>query len=619
MRRSVSFEPGARVLAGGLQYRIRRALDLETVLAEDEQTGQTRTVRVAELTPLLAKVETSPVTGPDLAGIPPEAWSVAVARHEVIEPLLDPRRRTRQAIRAAARAARADASTIYRWIQRYEASGRVASLVPGRRGPRLGLLRLPADVEDVIKATIEEKYLTPQRRRPQQVCDEILRRCRAAKLPVPHANTVRRRIAAVTEAVSLRRRCGAVVANQKLQPLRGEFPGADWPLAVVQIDHTELDLVLVDDVRRRPVGRPWITLSIDVFSRMVAGFYVSFDPPGALSTGLCLAHGILPKDKWLASLGISSSWPVWGLMSTVHADNAKEFRGSMLKKACQNYGVDLRWRPVARPHYGGHIERLLGTFSQEIHTLPGTTFSNPTEKGRYDSAAKAAMTLREFEVWLATYVVEVYHQRLHDGIGTTPLQRYHDGIFGTDGEPGRGLPTRILDEERLRLDFMPYVERSVLRYGIVLDDVHYYHDVLRPWINAKDPEDPRRKRRFIVRRDPRDISVVYLFDPDLQQYFQIPYRDTSRPPLSVWELREARRKLKEEGKRAVDEDVIFEAYARMRALEEAAGRRTRAARRTEERRRLHQGVHGLPPARKAAPPPEMPEHVEPFAEMDEEE
>jgi putative transposase len=125
---------------------------------------------------------------------------------------------------------------------------------------------------------------------------------------------------------------------------------------VVQIDHTPVDLMLVDDVHRRPIGRPWLTLAIDVFSRMVAGCSVSFDPPGALAVGLCLAHAILPKDAWLARHEMTTPWPIWGVMDTVHADNAKEFRGAMLRKACEEYRIDLQWRPVARPHFGGHIE-----------------------------------------------------------------------------------------------------------------------------------------------------------------------------------------------------------------------------------------------------------------------
>jgi putative transposase len=44
------------------------------------------------------------------------------------------------------------------------------------------------------------------------------------------------------------------------------------PLEVVQIDHTLVDVVVVDELERLPLGRPWLTLAIDVASRMVNGF-----------------------------------------------------------------------------------------------------------------------------------------------------------------------------------------------------------------------------------------------------------------------------------------------------------------------------------------------------------
>lgn len=279
-------------------------------------------------------------------------------------------------------------------------------------------------------------------------------------------------------------------------------------------------------------------------------------------------------------------------MHVVHADNGKEFHSRMLKTACENYDIDLQWRPVARPHYGGHIERLLGTFSQDIHALPGTTFSHPTARGTYDSDKTSALTLSELERWLAMYIVEVYHQRLHSALVTTPIKRYEEGLFGTAEQPGRGLPDRLRDETRLRLDLMPYEERTVQPYGIVMDGIEYYDDVLRPWINAVEPGDStgKRKRKFIVRRDPRDISVVYFFDPELKQYYAIPYRQMIHPAMSVWELREVRRKLKEAGHKAVNEDVIFRAYNRLRALQDEAIKETKKARRSAQRRRLHQQI-----------------------------
>ena len=390
----------------------------------------------------------------------------------------------------------------------------------------------------------------------------------------------------------------------------------------MEVDHTKLDIILVDECQRRPVGRPWITLAIDVFSRMVLGFYVSFDPPGAASTGLCLAHAVLPKEAWLAKKGVEGEWPCWGLPKTLHLDNAREFRGTMLERACKQYGIDIEWRPVARPHFGGHIERLLGTLAKEVHTLPGTTFSNTRQRGEYDSEGAAVFTLSEFEHWLATYVVQVYHVRQHNSLKMAPLAKFKEGILGTALRPGVGLPARILDEDRLKLDFMPFEKRTVQDYGVVIDTVHYWHDVLRRWINAADPLKPKAKREFLFRRDPRDISSIWFFDPEVQTYYPIPYRDTSHPAISVWELREAKRRLEDEGARAVDERVIFVAYERMREIEDLAKDRTKAARRSKQRRSMGIGAMEREVAQPSKPFPMPgdgevdPANIQPFDEMD---
>jgi putative transposase len=353
------------------------------------------------------------------------------------------------------------------------------------------------------------------------------------------------------------------------------------------VDHTKLDVIVVDDIDRQPIGRPWITLAIDVFSRMVIGFYTSLDFPGNLSTGLCLAHAILPKDAWLRKRGCDGEWPCWGIMQSVHLDNAKEFRGNMLRRACQQYGIDILWRPVGKPNFGGHIERLLGTLLTVLHTLPGTTFSNPKQKGEYNSTRASSMTLTELEKWIATYLVDVYHRRIHFALNTTPLAKYNEGILGTPSKPGCGLPPVVSDPERLRLDFMPYVERTIQNYGVLINGIHYYHDVLRPWVNALEDGSPRRKRKFIFKCDPRDVSLISFYDPNLEEYRPIPYRDTSRPAVSLWELKQAQRRLKADGKKHVDEPAIFEALQRMHEITQQATKKTMSARRRDQRIRDH--------------------------------
>jgi putative transposase len=622
-RGRMSLKPGTEVAVGARPYRISHILDFETILAHDLQTGEVKPFKISELVPVIAPSNPPQTTGEEeLMGISEAMWQIAQARFSMIRPLLLTPRCTLAQVRERAETAGVNHVTVYRWLRRYRRSGRLSSLLPAERRGGQGHSRLAPDVEAIVHATIEEIYLSEQKASAQQTCVEVHRRCRNAGLTPPHPNTIRHRIRHLSDHVRLRRREGARAGVQKYAPLLGAFPGADRPLAVVQVDHTPVDLILVDDLHRRPVGRPWITVAIDVFSRMIAGFYVSFDPPGAMAVGLCLAHAILPKETWLAKHEIATPWPVWGLMDVVHADNAKEFHSRMLQRACDNYGIDLRWRPVARPHYGGHIERLLGTFNHDIHALPGTTFSNPANRGTYEVDQKAALTLSEFERWLTIYITEIYHQRVHRGLGTPPIARYTEGIFGTADRPGRGLPDRLLDEARLRLDLMPYEERTVQRNGITIDEICYYDNVLRPWIRAADPTDPRgrRPRKFIVRRDPRDISTVYFYDPDLKQHFAIPYRHTAYPPISVWELREARRRLKAEGHKVVNDALIFDAYTRLRALEDEAIRDTKKARRAAQQRRVH-GQMARPTCSPARPSLDGPvddlDDIQPFDEIEE--
>ena len=80
---------------------------------------------------------------------------------------------------------------------------------------------------------------------------------------------------------------------------------------------------------------------VDGQGRMVTGFYLSLDPVGDISTGLCIAHSIMRKDDWLVQHGITGEWPCWGRMDCIHVDNAKEFRGKTLRTACERYGIEI--------------------------------------------------------------------------------------------------------------------------------------------------------------------------------------------------------------------------------------------------------------------------------------
>ena len=555
---------------------------------------------------------------PDLSKISDTDWQIADARYAAIRPLLETERCTATEVARQAQQVGVHMVTLYRWLNRFKASGQRSALLPDNPNGGRGQSRLSDAVETLLSASIEDHYLTAQKPSVAATYQELRRRCRQADVKAPHVNTLRARIAGIAGPVRLGRREGARAAHDRYDPVTGSFPNADWPLAVIQIDHTPADVLVVDDRQRLPIGRPTLTVAIDVFSRGVAGFYLALDPPCALSVGLCLARAILPKETWLARQGIDTPWPIGGLMDCVHADNALEFRGAMVQRACAEYGIDLHWRPVGRPQFGGHIERLCGTLNQAIHTLPGTTFANPAARGDYPSEQKAAMTLDELERWLAVYITQVYHQKLHHGIGMSPLKKYEQGLLGNPERLGGGRRPLPADPERLRLDFLPYVARTVQPYGLRIDEIYYYHDVLKPWIHAARPGAARAPRTFVVRRDPRDISTVFFFDPELNQYFPIPYRRLAAPSMSLWELREVRRRLKAEGRHSIDENALFAGYERLRQIEAQAIDTTQNRRRAQ-RRDHHRQREPLQIAAGPTPPPDteaknLTDTITPFAD-----
>jgi len=205
--------------------------------------------------------------------------------------------------------------------------------------------------------------------------------------------------------------------------------------------------------------------------------------------------------------------------------------------------------------------------------------SNPHERGRYDAQQGAALTLTELERWLALWITGVYHERLHREIGTSPIVRFQEGLRLAD------LKLRVVnDVVKFSLDFMPLYERSVGRDGIRLDGICYWSDVLRPHIESRAPRDPSRKRKFPVRRDPRDISTVWFWDRETSSYQRVPYRNLSHPATSIWELRQAYRAAKSKIQGGITEADVSKAHEQMLEVEKDAIRKTRTMRRNEARR-----------------------------------
>jgi putative transposase len=531
----------------------------------------------------------------DVSLVPEAAWREARRRAEVIRPLVESAHRSRHLVQAAAATLGLSERHTYTILRRCrEAGGDLTSLLPGTSSGGRNKRRVAPASETELERIVRELYLTPQKPTASRVVREVIGRCRAEKLPVPSSNTVRRRLKALSLA-DMRRRGEE---HPETKPVHGHAPLARHPLDLVQVDHTPMDLIAVDPIDREPIGRPWLTVAIDTYSRCIAGFHVTLEAPGATSVGLCLTHVAMDKVPWLAMREVTATWPVRGKPRRLGVDNGSEFHSQAFERGCAQHGIDIEWRPPGRPHFGGVIERVIGTLMGLVHGLPGTTFSNVGQRGSYDSDKAACLTLEEVEHWLAVAVAKYYLQHPHEGLeGQTPLRRWQEGVTALLTEGGSVPVPR--DPRAYLVDFLPVLRRSLQRNGITIDHLTYFSSALRAWITARDRPDP-----LLIRRDPRDLSRVFVLDPQNDGYLEVPTRDLSRPAISLWEHRLARRRLRLRHRGAVDEAALFAAIEEMRATERDAARLTRSARRDRVRR-------SAAPEQPAAPPPVTPAPTEP--------
>lgn len=491
-------------------------------------------------------------------------WDEACRRADAIRGFLrrHPSRTGAGAIAELATELGLSQATAYRLIKLFRSGGTVLTLVDRKRGRPEGHRTLDGEREKIIRATIKAHYLNRNRPTISQLVRDVQTNCISAGLKPPHRRTIMARVRDIDLQKRAKRR-GEQETIKATTPVPGSFEVAR-PLDVVQIDHTKADVFVVDEETRRPIGRPWLTLAMDVCSRMVTGFYLTMDAPSRLSTSLCLLHSVFDKSAWLQEREIAEPWPVAGLPGMLHVDNGPDFRSRAFKRGCQDAGIAIEWRPPGQPRFGGHIERLIGTQMGRLHLLPGTTFSNEQELGDYNSKRHAALTLRELERYIALDIVGSYHQSIHSSLGRPPIAvwREHEGE----------IPLR-LPQDRLRfwLTFLPEQERTLLPTGIHLFKLRY-------WSAALSADVGRADRRLLVKYDPRDMSRIFVRRPS-GNFVEARYADVTLPSITLHEAVTARRTLLAKGHREVDTRAIVRTAMAQRELVDAATRKTAAARR----------------------------------------
>lgn len=438
-------------------------------------------------------------------------------------------------------------TTLYRWVTRLrKASGDVRALIPAihRRGNRTR--RLAGEVIRLIDEGLEQRFLKRERPPARNAHDYVVRMvddmnqiaAPGARLRAPSLRAIYRAIARLDDYEVTMRRFGKRIADLKYR-VTGQAPKPTRPLERVEMDHTKLDLVVVDDELGQVIGRPWLTLAVDVYSRMPVGFHLGFDDPSFDTVMRCLHHAMLPKSYVGERYPeIKNDWACYGVPETVVVDNGREFHSKDFELACHQLGIQIQHTPRKSPWMKGTVERFFGQLNQGlIHSQPGTTFSNIFQRADYDPRKNGVIPFSLLVEFLHHWVVEIYSRSEHRGIADIPADRWAAGV--------REYPVR-LPAKAADLDIVLWrtCQKPVHHYGIEIASIVY---------NSEELGDLRRchagRVRTTVKYDPDDLSRILVLDPARGAFFKVPaVSQDYTHGLTLWQHRviraEARRRRK---------------------------------------------------------------------------
>jgi putative transposase len=405
------------------------------------------------------------------------------------------------------------ASSVQSWWKRYRVTKSINTLLPR---VKIGYSKKEDSRYSIFEDVIKTVFLNAQKLPILDLVHKIQQRItlfnmhHEKKIKQINRSTIYRWVHNLRSDISDSSRLGADVARNKYRSVMGGLKVSQI-LERIEIDHTPLDLIVIDKTTMLPLGRAWLTLALDKHSRIVVGFYISFNPPSSYAVLQCLKQMILIKDDLLKRFpDIKNDWPVFGIPDLIALDNGMDLHSDALKKACLELGIQILFCPAATPEMKGSIERFFRTINQGlIHQLPGTTFSNIGERGDYPSEELAAIDMETLVHLVTKWIVDAYNVTPHRGIGDTPLNKWIDSA-----------KHRIIDLPvyPAQLDIITGVpaKRTVFHYGIELEGLHYNSRQLQE-IRKISGENMQVELKFYEDQ----VAYIDVFDPYSKEYLRV--------------------------------------------------------------------------------------------------
>ncbi|WP_408600643.1 transposase family protein [Pseudomonas sp. PLMAX] len=389
-------------------------------------------------------------------------------------------------------------STARSWVRTFCKSGySYLSLIPGRKQKMKHRLdHQPWEIQQIIKQQVKDLYLKSEPACKTEVIDAIVLELEAFnegrpkhdRLKIPSTSTLNRILRELDAYETACAQHGSKY-TQKKQGWTRKRPSAGRLFELVEADTQQMHVMVVND-RGEVIGRPYLTVFLEVLTRMPYAWSIGFNPPSLDTTLRAL------------KLSLSSDNMYGGVALRYVFDSGPEFVADNLRRIITLLGGEVCYCEPATGNQKPHVEAFFGVWSKEIaHAMPGTTFSNIASRGDYDAEKNARLTIEEIRDTFRRWVNEVYCERVHSSLNTSPRLAW-EAAYSPMFAPRRYSPSEL--RQHFLSAFEASAQQGRLRYKSL-----FWTGPAVPYLANRQP----KVDKLLVYYDPSDLGRAWACHP----------------------------------------------------------------------------------------------------------
>jgi putative transposase len=349
----------------------------------------------------------------------------------------------------------------------------------------------------LVDRVIDKVYCTPTRPNKRHAYDQLRLECEQNGFLSPSTSWFNKRLSARSKYKDALSRQGKRAAH-KYEIFRPGEPNQNhgaFPWDICLTDHTLADVELVCSETGEGLGRPWLSVLMDGFSRRILAFCLTFDPPSYRTLMMLVRNCVKQHGR---------------LPGCLVVDNGKEFQSNYFEILTAFHGVILKRRPPGKARFGSLIERMFGTINtQFLHTLAGNTQNTRNIRQLTKSMnpkGHAIYTLEDLHAMLSVYAFEIYYNRPHPTLNSSPAKKFAEGIELFGAREHRAIKC----DDAFHLMTLPTTPKGTAKIqpGMGVKILGFYY-----W--AAEMRNPRFEGKPVrVKYDPEDLGIAWAYIGD---------------------------------------------------------------------------------------------------------